>query len=250
MTGSAVLWIVGLACFIVALFGKDVTIGNIKIPATAEKRARAGIGIVGVLALILGAILVFHPNDDQQSVQTVGVLGNSAPSTSPPNLAQEGSTPDATAGSPSPTYSGTPILGSADIATYLSDMNPGGTDTPDVGSYNLLGHAYRNSIGFSDTCGDEYTVNYDLNGKYQNFSATVGISDSDQNSADEQAEFSVFGNPGGGPERKLREVTAAWGAPSEINIKIRGVTLLTLDTADPNSCIMGEMVWGDARLIR
>ena len=112
----------------------------------------------------------------------------------------------------------------------------------------MLGHAYTHSIGFSDTCGDGYSVNYDLNGKYLHFYATVGVNDSNQSTANEQANFSVYGNLNGGEVRKLQEITAEWGAPGEVSVSVQGVTLLTLDTADSSSCIMGEMVWGDARL--
>ena len=52
MTDVAVLWIIGLACLIVALLGKAVTVGSVQLPEAAEKRARFGMAIVGVLALV------------------------------------------------------------------------------------------------------------------------------------------------------------------------------------------------------
>jgi len=252
VTGGAVLWVVGLACFIVALLGKEVTIGNIQIPATTQKRARAGIGIVGAMALILGAILVFYPANGQQPGQAIGTSGPSASrTTSPPDPTQGSPSSYPAVSSPSPTSSVAPAPGNADTATYLADMTASGANTPDVSSWDLLGHAYTHSIGFSDTCGDAYAVNYDLNGKFQDFDATVGVNDSDQSTSNEQAQFTIYGNPGGGPARKLREVPASWGAPVSIsNLSVRGATLLTLVTADPNSCVMGEMVWGNARLTR
>jgi hypothetical protein len=110
----------------------------------------------------------------------------------------------------------------------------------------MLGHAYPHSIGYAASCTASFSTNYNLNGSYKYLDATVGIDDSNQDST--QVEFVIYGNPGGGPTRELRDVTAAWGSPVPIHIDVRGATLLTLDSNYGQACLDAELVWGDARL--
>ena len=244
MTDVAVLWIIGLACLIVALLGKAVTVGSVQLPEAAEKRARFGMAIVGVLALVLGVVLIVQPSGSQPTAQPVGTNPGSTPASSPP---------DQSTGSPMATdspYTSSPTAStgadSGNSAIFLSDLTPSGNDTPDSGKWSMLGHAYPHSIGYAGSCYQQFTTNYDLNGSYHYFDATVGIDEANQ--SDTQVEFTIYGNPDGGSIRKLKDVPASWASPASIHVSVSGATQLTLDTNSEEACLDVEFVWGDARL--
>jgi hypothetical protein len=110
----------------------------------------------------------------------------------------------------------------------------------------MLGHVYSHSIGYAGSCYQEFTTNYDLNGSYRYFDATVGIDAANQSGT--QVEFTISGNPGGGSMKKLKDVSASWASPASIHLPVNGVTQLTLDTNSGEACLDVEFVWGDARL--
>ncbi len=105
---------------------------------------------------------------------------------------------------------------------------------------------YAHSVGFTGTCGPD-TVIYHLNGRYQWFQATVGMDDSAE--LDQQAEFIVYANPGGGPLRIISEMTALVGNPVKIRVSITGSTSLVIKTDD---CLSSPSaaVWGNASLVQ
>jgi NPCBM/NEW2 domain len=254
MSGVVLLWTASIACLIVALLGKSVTIGSVQIPETAEKKARIGIAIVGTLALVLGFIIFVRPNGDQEPAPAAAkTLQTSIPTLSP----QSGDQSQAN-GLPTASPSSSPQAGSATgpppATLYLADQTGtsdggAGDDSPESGKWIMAGTTYPHSIGYPGLGMGYGEVTYTLNGSYKYFIATVGVADSaDPNDQSTQVTFEV--DDGSGNE--LGSKAAQYGTPQVIKVPLQGITSLTLLTnapagfyADSNAFVA---VWGSARV--
>jgi NPCBM/NEW2 domain len=256
MTGVALLWTASIACLIVALLGKSAAIGSVQIPETAEKKARIGLAIVGMLALVLGIIIFVRPNGDQESAQAAAkTRPTSIPSLSPPSSDQSQDN-----GLPTDSPSSSPQAGSStglpSATLYLADQTGttgggAGADSPESGTWIMAGATYLHSIGYPGLGLGYGEVTFTLNGSYTYFIATVGVADSaDPNDQSTQVTFEV--DDGSGDE--LGSEAAQYSSPQVIKIPLQGITSLTLLTnapagfyADSNAFVA---VWGDARVVR
>jgi len=126
----------------------------------------------------------------------------------------------------------------------------GGSDSPELNHWAMLGTVYQNSIGYDGTDYGE-SIQYVLKGAhYSWFDATVGINDGavDLNQG-EQFGFTVVMNPG---DREYN-YSAAWDSPTPIHLALNGATVITLETDTTGgtdfSLFPGSVaLWGNARL--
>lgn len=256
MTGVAVLWTASIACLIVALLGKSVTIGSVQIPETAEKKARIGIAVVGTLALVLGLIIFVRPNGDQEPAQAAAKTHP----TSIPSLSPQSSDQSQANGLRTVSPSSSPQVGSStglpSATLYLADQTGttgggAGAVSPESGKWVMAGTTYPNSIGYPGLGSDYGEVTFTLNGSYKYFIATVGVADSaDPSDQSTQIIFEV--DDGSGNE--LGSKAAEYGNLQVIKVPVQGITSLTLLTnapagfyADSNTFVA---VWGGARVVR
>lgn len=250
------LWTASIACLIVALLGKSVTIGSVQIPETVEKKARIGIAIVGTLALILGLMIFVRPNGDQEPAQAAAkTRPTSIPSLSPQPSDQSQANGLPTASSSSSPQAGS-SAGSPSATLYLADQTGttgggAGADSPESAKWIMAGTTYSHSIGYPGLGPGYGEVTFTLNGSYKYFIATVGVADSaDPNDQSTQVTFEV--DDGSGNE--LGSKAAQYGNPQIIKVPLEGITSLTLLTnapagfyADSNAFVA---VWGGARVVR
>lgn len=259
MTDVTALWIVGLACLIAALIGKAVTIGNVQLPETAEKKARAGLAVVGSIALVLGCALFIRPNGDQQPAQTAATTqpvrtpssSNPASSTTPAAVASPTgiSAPPSTPHTPSTTLK--PLY--LDTLTGTTNQDDTQAAAPESGSWQLGTQAYPHSLGYSadlNLCDLSQSVTYAIPGGYQFLVATVGVSDTPTDTSGQGVAVSFEVDDGSG--NQLGSQSAQYGQSEAIRVDIQANTTLTLVTASTRGCFGSgstEAVWGDAQLI-
>lgn len=271
MTDVATLWVIGIACLIVALVGKSITIGTVQLPETAGKKVRVGMVAVGVLALVLGAVLFVRPNGYQQSPQTSASNGAVATASSPAS-SPESSTGASQPVSPAPvsaaSHGGTgtpsattqtspptpPQASPTQQPLYLDTLTPitDGAPAPQAASWQLGTRSYSHSLEYtvdSDPGANPCSLSatYSIPGSYQYLVATVGV----PNTASSQGgtvNFEVdddFGDP-------LGNQSAQYGQPAQMHVPVQGLSTLTLLTSSPQSCAPGaswQAVWADAELL-
>lgn len=257
MTDAATLWIIGIACLIVALLGKAIRIRDFELPEAAGKKVRAGMAVVGVLALVLGTALFTRPNGDQQLPQAAPSNGADTPgfSASPPEPSAGTSQPAASASASVPATS-PPAPPAAPVRKpfYLDTLTPvtDGEPAPEPGSWQLGTRTYPHSLKYAadnpqvdNVC--YFSATYRIPGSYQYLVATVGIPDTPggQGSA---VNFQVSDGVG----ESLGTQSAQYGQPEQIRVPVQGLSTLTLGTSSPQTCAQGsgwEAVWGNAELI-
>jgi hypothetical protein len=259
VTDVALLWMLGLACLIVALIGKSVTIGNVELPETAEKKARAGMALVGSIALVLGSVLFIDPNGNQQPSQAVATMHPTPmPSQAAPSTDRSQPVASASVASTTPSPSQTPRL-AEQRPFYLSTLT-GTIDQSDVqaaapenGSWQLGTRTYPHSLGYSadnNLCDWSQKVTYTLPGSYLYLVAAVGVSDipSDGSGQGVAVRFEVDDGSG----NQLGAQSAEYGQPAQMRVNIQGATTLTLITSSTQGCFGSGStvaVWGDAELL-
>lgn len=141
-------------------------------------------------------------------------------------------------------------------ARYLGDMNPVDQDPEGGGQYvaaqyTTNGTQYLHSVDVAASCGStrgSYWIEYDLGRKYQTFTATVGLSDTDSSAA--KAAYVVYADG-----KKVQTGTLTVGQSTPVKVPVTGVLRLRLETdntnAGPNGCTseanpQADVVWGDA----
>jgi hypothetical protein len=107
VAGVAVLWAAGIGCLVAALVGKEVTIGSVELPAAAERLTRAGMAVIGVLAIILGIALFAHSGSGQQAPK----VSPAAPANASAGNSPVTTSPASSETSPAPAPPATPTAG-------------------------------------------------------------------------------------------------------------------------------------------
>jgi hypothetical protein len=100
MTSVAILWLLGLACVIVALLGAAVKVGGIELPGAAARSARVGVLLVGLIALILGTVLFTQRNSPASPAAGHSPAGTAATPGATTPAAMTPQAPPAAASSP------------------------------------------------------------------------------------------------------------------------------------------------------
>jgi len=83
VTVAAIFFVIGLGCLIGFVVGKDVTIGNVHVPATGERNGRIGMAVLGVVALGIGSVFLYlylHPSNSS-SIASGLPVGTDTPAT-------------------------------------------------------------------------------------------------------------------------------------------------------------------------
>lgn len=261
MTGVATLWIAGIACLIVALVGKAIKIGGfVELPETAGKKVRAGMAVVGMIALALGAVLLLHSNGSQQPQATATSGTIPAPRTSELAPESPAATSQAAITAPSASPAGSKAPAVAQKPLYLDTLNgtidgtiQGESAAPETSSWILGTRTYPHSLGYTadnNLCDPYLSVTYVIPGSYQYLVATVGVSDIQTDSSGQGVVVSFEVDDSSGDQ--LGTQSAEYGKPGQMRIPIQGVTSLTLKTSSSLGCFGGgstEAVWGDAELL-
>jgi NPCBM/NEW2 domain len=184
---------------------------------------------------------------------------------SPPASTDRGQAASASPGrssalaSPVPMESASKTPGTKTSPLYLAGL-VGTTDqagiqsvAPEPGQWRMAGILYPHSLGYSGTsalCALQQSVTYQIPSSYQDFIATVGVFDipSDPQGQGDAVDFQVDNGSG----TQLGAQTAQYGEPAVIDVRVQGVTSLTLITSSTVGCFgdnSTEAVWGNARLV-
>lgn len=119
-----------------------------------------------------------------------------------------------------------------------------------TGSWAIASVNYGQSVGYPELCtpGD---VTYNLNGPYKYFIAAVGIADgADPGDRSSTVNFDVRNGESG---NVLTSKVAQYGHPQIIDVPVRGISSITLQTSIANGQCFGSAsvaIWGNVRLVR
>lgn len=127
MTGTITLWVFGLLCFVVAFVKDAASAAGINLPGPKTLGARAGVIMVGVLALILGTVA--RPKDGGS-----GDTATTPPSATTPAVTGTGTAPNVTT---SALTSQDPVTASSSSATGLKQIWTGPVSIPMDGSLDF-----------------------------------------------------------------------------------------------------------------
>ena len=158
--------------------------------------------------------------------------------------------------SPPPASSQNPLPSSESVHSaqiqYLKDMEPlKGSDYVIGGAQVINGHPYANSIADEvGGCSKEVTVEYDLGRKWETFHTMIGLSKDSGTDTKAQFQFLVNDVPVG-PSYLIGVYDEREIPPIDVENKLRLKLTAVMLEGDMDLCSdAGDVVWGDARVLR
>ena len=150
----------------------------------------------------------------------------------------------------SPTLSVGQTSGTAPQYLVGLHSDPGTTDDPQTGTWNIQRRNYPNSIGYQAIKHEE-VVTYQLHHPYCRFEATVGLNEgADAEDDGTPVSFTVSAKLNDRRMVQFEYPGVKWLNPEPINVTICGATTLILETFPGGHGLFGRdtiAVWGDAR---
>ncbi|MHC3468804.1 NPCBM/NEW2 domain-containing protein [Streptomyces sp. 7R007] len=182
VTAGVGLLILGIYLFLVGVTNGEAETALIKMPGPLSARTRWMLSISGVLLMALGIVVPFTSDLFGEGSLEATADGVPSKDADGPVVASRTSSP---AEAVSPAVESTPPASSyaaSEASTYLNDLEPvGGENSFDEkGALDIDGVTYPYAMNFATTdSGDGATekVEYDLGGRYKQFSVVLGLRD-------------------------------------------------------------------------